>query len=450
MQLAGPLVVSFWMRAALTMVIDTLYAGFLEHPDAALAAFGLTAPFDFLMIACWVGTSNGLTARLGAAMGAKEGAKIEQLKKAAMHVILALIAIFWGIAAFIWFYADDMVDDPVVADMFQTYGVVLMAGMGTTAFWSVLPDSIIKAHHDTRSTMWAGLLSGVSNFVLNSLFLFVFHWGIFGIALATVMARISSLVYALHRARVHEHCRKEKGQDTKPGLFAKPRLAILAIALPSGASFVLMAFESQAILEVLKRIPESRELLAGWSVFDRAARFLMMPVIAISVALLPLTARSFGRRDLGGIRSALKVAFAAGLGYVLVFVVPICLLFGPRVAVFLTESELAGDIASYGMFAVPLAVAVSMPFFYLRSTFEGLQRPKPGLFFAVLRSVVLVVPMVQAGVWAAAQWQISAMIGACAGFLIGVGLSSLFFGLWTVRIFPRASTLMNEYEASNS
>ena len=67
--LAGPLVVSFWLRSAFAWV-DTIFASMLFDDqgaslgDASIAAIGLTLPFEFLLTACWVGSSNGLTALL--------------------------------------------------------------------------------------------------------------------------------------------------------------------------------------------------------------------------------------------------------------------------------------------------------------------------------------------------------------------------------------------------
>ena len=65
-----PLVVSFWMRSLFTFV-DTIYASTLG--DAAVAAIGLSLPFEFLMIAVWVGLSTGLTSRLLAGDGRAAG-----------------------------------------------------------------------------------------------------------------------------------------------------------------------------------------------------------------------------------------------------------------------------------------------------------------------------------------------------------------------------------------
>ena len=61
LRMAGPLIVSFVMRSAFTFV-DTIYAAIVG--DTAVAAIGLTLPFEFIMIAIWVGLSTGLTSAL--------------------------------------------------------------------------------------------------------------------------------------------------------------------------------------------------------------------------------------------------------------------------------------------------------------------------------------------------------------------------------------------------
>ena len=97
--MAAPLVVSFWMRAAVTFV-DTVYASLLG--DAAVAAIGLTIPFDFFMIAVWVGLSTGLTSALSRAMGAGEGRKIDQYVRACWKLVWIAAPMFTLLGAAIW------------------------------------------------------------------------------------------------------------------------------------------------------------------------------------------------------------------------------------------------------------------------------------------------------------------------------------------------------------
>ena len=123
--MTAPLVLSFWMRSAFSFV-DTAYAATLG--DAAIAAIGLAIPLEFLMIACWVGLSNGLTARLSQAMGAGQSTRIQQLTASAWRMILfVLLPLFLGTAAGIWFLAPHLGLSQQVATNFAIYGSVTLA-----------------------------------------------------------------------------------------------------------------------------------------------------------------------------------------------------------------------------------------------------------------------------------------------------------------------------------
>src|SRR5688500_4165156 len=97
--LAWPLVLSFWMRQLFTFV-DTYFAATLG--DAAVAGIGLAFPFEFLLIAFWVGTSTGMTSLLSRAMGAREGERIEQVVRVTRRVVVALVAASFVLGALIW------------------------------------------------------------------------------------------------------------------------------------------------------------------------------------------------------------------------------------------------------------------------------------------------------------------------------------------------------------
>ena len=430
LRLAAPLVVSFWLRSAFAW-IDPIFAAQLEGKgDPSLAAIGLTLPFEFLMIACWVGTSNGLTSRLAAAMGAGEGARVEQLKKAASRIIYALCGGFLLLAVALWFLPGRFGLEPLVAEQFRIYATVLVGGSAFTSFWSILPDSLIKAHHDTRTTMWAGILSSVLNTGLNTLFVFVFHWGIFGIAFSTVLGRVAGLVYAVIKANQHERRRIAGGRDDRPDVYAAPVRAILVLAVPGAITYALMAVESQAVNVLLARSPDSTPLLAAWSIFDRSVRFMAMPLIATSVAMLPLVARRWGQGDRAAIRHELRVAQLAGLVYVLLLVWPAGIWLGPWVARELGENAATREFAALSMKVLVLAVASMLPFFVQRSAFDGMAMPRPGLVVSVVRTAVFVLPLTLLGLHLADRWDEPLILGACFGYTAGVALSSALLSLW--------------------
>ena len=422
-----PLVISFWMRSLFSFV-DTYYASFLS--DAAVAAIGLSFPFEFMMIAVWVGMSTGLTSNFSRAMGAGEETKLQQYLKATWTLVLLCIPVFVLLGAGCWLFAEKLSPDHEVARQFAIFGSVLVGGSALTLFWSVIPDSIVKAHGDTKATMWAGIWSNVINVVLNTVFTFAFHWGIFGIAFSTVLGRFGGLAYALRKAAGHEAARKAKGLPSVPGHDPRPYRALFVLAIPSALSYVLMASETGVVNWLLKGIEHGREALAAYAIYYRVFQFVVMPAIAASVAMLPFAARRIGEKDIGGVRAGLKQAHLAAAAYVAV-AAPVLFFLAPPLARHLSGSSVTIAYLVPALRVVPLAALLATPFFLCRPVFEGMGRGRPGLTMSVLRYLVLAAPAAIAGIWLAPKLHVSPILGLVGGLMTATAISSLVFLFWT-------------------
>jgi Na+-driven multidrug efflux pump len=433
--LAWPLVISFALRAAFTWV-DRIYAAYLPEPDLAQAAIGLAQPLEFLLIACWVGSSNAVTSRLAAALGAGEGERLDQVRRAALTLIWALLVLFLLLAAGIWFAAPHLGLEPALAEGFRLYAVALIGGSALTAFWSILPDSEVKAHQDTRTTMWSGILSSLLNVLLNTVFVFVFHWGLFGIGLSTALGRLGGLFYAQWRARAHQRRWQAAARELRPGRYPRPIRALLAIAIPSSLTYVLMSVEGLLINGVVANsyrhlglgAAELRALqtdaLAAWSVYGAAISLLAMPAIATGVAVLPLASRLSGAGDPERLRRELATARRAFLWFALLGVLPLAWFGWPALTRALLESDRALSLAGEARLFLPLVVAALGPFLLGRPLFDAFARSRLGLAQSALRSLLLIVPLTYAGGQLAVELGAEQMLGLCAGNLLGVILGT--------------------------
>jgi putative MATE family efflux protein len=426
--MAAPLVVSFWMRALFSFV-DALYARWLGLGDAPVAAIGLSFPFEFLMIAVWVGLSTGLTSNLSRAMGARENEKVEQHLRVSTRLVWMCVPVFAVIGGSLWFLAPVLAPDPEVAHQFAIYGTVLVGGSAFSMFWSVIPDSIVKAHGDTKATMWAGILSNVVNVVLNTVFTFVFGWGIFGIALSTVIGRFAGLWYALRKAAAHEARRRASPESWTPGLDPHPYRATLGLAVPSALAYTLMAVEGQIVNSLLAGLANGKEAIAAWAVYYRVFQFVAMPAIATAVAMLPYAARRYGAGDVDGMRRGLRESHVAGLLYAAA-TVPLLWFFAEPIAHAFLQSPLAVDLARGTLRLIPVGVVVSLPFFLVRPTFEGMGRGRPGLAVAALRYVALTAPAAWLGMRASRAVGAPELLGLVSGLLLATALASGVFLLW--------------------
>jgi len=432
-ELAWPLVLSFWLRAAFTWV-DRIYAAQLDGlEDASQAAIGLAQPFEFLLIALWVGTSNGLTAKLAAAIGAGQGELVEQWKRASRRIVWALIAFFVAVAIGIWFGAEHVGLEADIARQFKLYATVLVGGCAFTMFWSILPDSIVKAHQDTRTTMWSGLVSSLLNLALNTLFMLVFGWGIAGLAFATVLGRLGGFLYAKTMADRHERRRMGQSDQDAAGHERRPIAALLGIAIPSGLTYVLLSAEGFAMNGILARSSEAAAAIPAWSIWDASLRLMAMPAIALGVAALPLAARRRARGDIAGLGRELKKGLFAILAYALL-VWPLIWVFGEPVARWLLASPEAAEATVRGYRVLPLVLLCLMPMFLMRPIFDAVGLSRVGLGLSTVRSLLFIVPAAWAGGEIAVAMGHARIDGMYLGLGLGALLGSILVGVALVRV----------------
>jgi Na+-driven multidrug efflux pump len=445
LSLAWPLIVSFTIRSLLSS-IDMIYAGQLS--DSAVAAIGLFFPIEFTFIAFWVGTSAALTSYLSKAMGERHEGQLRQLSGTCARVVIALSLFFLLLAGVLWVAAPHLPFEEDVLRDFRVYGTTAMAGIALCAFWSILPDSLVKAHHDTRSTMIAGLISGVLNVILNTVFMLGFGWGVFGIGLATGLARLGSLLYALHRARVLEAARVEDWAATPPprkrrgkragytaeGLLNRPLAALLALGVPSALTYVLMSTEGFLVNAVLAGMGDSTAAIAAYAIYHRSVMLALMPIIAVGVAVLPFVARLVAEKRFDEVRAQLRGAFLLGVAYVLLVATPLAFFASEPLATFLSEAESTRRLAVFAIrYGTPLAALSGVPFILSRPAFEALQRGAPGLSMAFLRYVLLSAPLAFGGAAYARAHGEEPFFGLIAGLLVGSAIVGLLFAGWLAR-----------------
>ena len=459
-QLALPLIASFTLRFAFGMV-DLVYATRLEDPEPAVAAIGFYLPFQAGFVALWVGLSSGLTAALSRAFGHRDESRVTALRRATFRILavvipcasLAGVAIHFGLPH-LGALDPDYALEPDLVDAFQIYGTTMLVGMPLTGFWSILPDSIVKAHHDTRSTMVAGLLATGTNFALNTLFVFGLGLGLFGIALATIVSRLTALAYATSRAARLERGRRGEwpASPASAPRWSPPVREIILLGSPSTLAFVLTATELALINGMLVTVPDSTEAIASWGVFHQLMQLSLMPTIAAGAAVLPFVARRVPegqidtvRRDL--VRTGLLAA-AAGL----LVTVPAGVLFPDTVGGFFVRASQAGKLVvgdDVGFVAtsrtkellqlLPLIALAALPFLLLRPVFEALSRARVGILVTVLRFGVLSYPLLILGRFVAPRLGAPAVVGVAGGLGTAAAIASLATVLLARRELRRAT-----------
>ncbi len=78
--------------------------------------------------------------------------------------------------------------DPTIISSSQTYLYVQFSGTLVIIAYN-MASAVLRCLGDSRTPLLAIVIASVANIVLDLLFVLVFHWGIFGAAVATVIAQ---------------------------------------------------------------------------------------------------------------------------------------------------------------------------------------------------------------------------------------------------------------------
>ena len=156
--------------------------------NEALAAVGSTSSLINLLINLFVGVSVGANVLLGKHIGARD----EENASKTVHTAVTF-ALVVGIAMiFVGFFLSrpllELMGTPEdVINLSVLYMRIYFVGMPAFMFYN-FGAALLRAVGDTRRPLYFLTLAGIINVIFNLIFVIVFHMGVAGVALATIIS----------------------------------------------------------------------------------------------------------------------------------------------------------------------------------------------------------------------------------------------------------------------
>ena len=207
---------------------------------------------------------------------------------------------------------------------------------------------------------------------------------------------------------------------------ATPRPAewgrLLAIGLPAGAEFSLMAVYMFLVLVVAR--PFGSAAQAGFGIGLRLVQAMFLPVVALGFSAAPVAGQNVGARRFDRVRQTLFAALGLAVGLMLIVAVVCQFAAAALVGVFSADPAVIGVGADY-LRIISWGFACSGIVFVSSSIFQALGRTIPPLLTSLLRNLAVFVPVL----WLAARpgfdlkviWYLSVatlVVHAAANFLL--------------------------------
>mgnify|MGYP001027693704 CR=1 FL=1 len=132
---------------------------------------------------------------------------------------------------------NDIIDNATIYLMTMIAGTLIVTAYNMAA-------AILRAFGDGKSPLIAMLIAACLNIGLDLLFVLVFHFGVFGAAIASVVAQLFSFLFCLIRIRKVEYIQFENN-DWK--FNSKMTVEMLAFGLPIALQMIVIAISGMAL-----------------------------------------------------------------------------------------------------------------------------------------------------------------------------------------------------------
>ena len=390
---AVPSVIAMLVSALYNMV-DQLFIG---HSIGVLGNAATNVAFPLSMVCTSIGLLCGIggAANFNLCMGRKDPEHAKSYVGNAISM-LAILGVILCVAVQLFLRPMMLLfgATPDVIDYACTYTRITSIGFPFLIV-TIGGSNLIRADGSPKFSMLCNLVGAIVNTILDPLFIFVFHMGMAGAALATITGQILSFALVVFYLRGFKTLPLSLS-DLKPNMACWARIAALGVtpAFNQVAMMVVQIVMNNTLTYYGSNSVYGSDIpLACAGIISKVNMLFFSFVIGISQGLQPIVSFNFGAQKYDRVKDAYKKAvFAATAISIVAF---LCFQFFPRqiIGIFGSGSE------EYLHFAERY-FRIFLFFTFLNGIqpvssnfFTSIGAPKKGIFLSLTRQIIFLLPL---------------------------------------------------------
>lgn len=351
-------------------VVDTAIVGQALGVNA-LAALGAADWLNWLVLGVIQGFAQGFSIHMAQRFGANDEEGLNRSIGATISIAAAFSVLL--------LIVSQATMDPILRAMNTpeeviggafTYLRIMFAGIPIIMAYNVLA-SILRALGDSRTPLYAMLIASVLNIALDLLFVMVFHWGIAGAVIATVIAQLFAALYCLRAVLRIRIIRLKKAYFLPDPVLAR---RLLGLGLPVAAQNMIIAIGGMVVQSVVNRYGVL--FVAGFTATNKLYGILEIAATSFGYAVTTYVGQNLGAGLLGRIRKGMHSATWIALLTSAVITAAVLLLGRFMVALFISgtpeEVALSTDVAVHYLNIMSICLSVLYMLHIYRSALMGL------------------------------------------------------------------------------
>ena len=251
-------------------------------------------------------------------------------------------------------------------------------------------NAYITAQGFTTVSMKTVLIGAILNTLLDPIFIFVLGLGVRGAALATILSQAVSAVWVLRfltGPRTKWRLRRENLKPVPSVFLPCLALGLAPFIMQSTESLISVCFNS-SLLKYGSDIA-----VCAMTVLISIMQLAMMPLQGLTQGAQPIISYNYGARNAQRVRDAFRCLLISCVTYSMTLWALVQ--FFPRLFALLFSS--APELVSYAAWALRIYMAATGIFgvqIACQQTFIALGNAKTSLFLAILRKIILLIPLI--------------------------------------------------------
>ena len=372
-------------------LVDRIFIGHIPvEGTLALTGIGVCMPIILLISAFAALVSMGSAPRASIYMGKGDNDTAEKILGNSFVMLLG-VGIILSIVIFIFrknllmlFGASENTIGYSMSylSIYVLGTVFVQLAMGLNAF--------ITAQGFAKIGMYSVLVGAVCNIILDPVLIFVFNMGVAGAALATIISQAVSAAWVIRFL-----CSKETVLKLKRNNFRLERKVVLPCIALGLAPFIMQATESLISIcfnaSLLKYGGDIA--VGGMTILTSVMQFSLLPLVGLTQGAQPIISYNFGAKNIQRVKEAFFTLLKCCLAFSTVMWLLVMLIPQIFAGIFTPDTELIAFTAN----AMRIYFAVSLLFgiqLACQQTFIAIGNAKTSLFLAVLRKIILLIPLI--------------------------------------------------------
>lgn len=321
---ALPLLVGNLFQQLYNMV-DSLVVGNFVGADA-LAAVGACGSINFLFFSLSAGLATGIGIIVSQFYGAKDEKSIYATIANSIYVLCAtaIVVSILGIIFTPALLRLLLTPDSIIADA-TLYMRTTCAGLIAIALYNGVA-SILRALGDSKTPLYFLILASILNVVLDLLFVLEFEWGVFGVAIATIIAQAVSAITCIIYAYIRVPYFRLNRQQLQPQPMIIKRSFVLGVPLALQNSMI--AVSCMALQGVVNTFGET--VMAAYTIIGRVEQVVQQPYGSLAAAITTYTGQNVGAGETERVKQGYRQAVLMVLVFSLLLI-PISFLGGESI-----------------------------------------------------------------------------------------------------------------------